>query len=208
MNIGGALRRCEEEDDDSARRRLHRRRGSGRCAWTAGGSTPPPPSPVFTTNQNITVDDRNIRRPENAPAKSIERERLKLRIAGLSGTNAGGHRGKAFGRAGARRFEKGVGWERRRRVMTPTPQQIEKKSDETHSKRAVGGARGHGDREDRSERRAEARAPSCRRGGALDGGASATSRARRARARTPRNELKRRLAAVEAERDGERDGLL
>ena len=87
MNIGGALQMAEEDDDDSALANGARRRGSVlQRMWTAGSPSTcrrrRRPSQRIRT---VAVDDRNVRRPENAPAKSIE-ERLKLRIAGLSGT--------------------------------------------------------------------------------------------------------------------------
>ena len=85
MNIDGALRRCDDDDDDLALRR--RRRGSvlQKCTDGRQSTSRDVAAAAFTTNQTVAVDDRDVRRPENAPAKSIE-ERLKLRIAGLSGT--------------------------------------------------------------------------------------------------------------------------
>ena len=148
-----------------------------------------------------------MRRPENAPAKSIE-ERLKLRIAGLSGTirevTAEKHLVEQERDALKRELER----ERRRRVMTPTPQQIEKKSDETSLKRELLAAReatatvktALNDARKRERRAVEL-------GGALRRRVG-DERRRADAAENECNELKRRLAAVEAERDGEQRRLI
>ena len=211
VNIGGALRRGEEDDDDSALPPTPPPRQRPSEMWTAGSSpqpsTPPPASPAFTTNQNVAVDDRNVRRPENAPAKSIE-ERLKLRIAGLSGcvreVTAEKHLVEQERDALKRELER----ERRRRVMTPTPQQIERKSDEIALKKELLAAR-----EATATVKTALNAARKRERRAVELGGALRRRVgdERRRADTAEhecNELKRRLAAVEAERDGEQRRLI
>ena len=209
VNIGGALRRCDDDDDDdSALPPTPPPRQRPSEMWTAGSpSTLPPPSPAFTTNQNVAVDDRNVRRPENAPAKSIE-ERLKLRIAGLSGCVREVTAEKHLVEQERDALKKELERERRRRVMTPTPQQIEKKSDEIALKKELLAAReatatvktALNDARKRERRAVEL-------GGALRRRVG-DERRRADTAENECNELKRRLAAVEAERDGEQRRLI
>ena len=108
MNIGGALRRCEEDDDDSALPPTPPPRQRPSEMWTAGS-----PSTTAAVAGLYNESEYNRRRSQRATAgeraREVNRGAAQIEDRRPQRYDKGGHRGKTFGRAGARRFEKGAG---------------------------------------------------------------------------------------------------
>jgi chromosome segregation ATPase len=150
----------------------------------------------------MAVDDRNVRRPEHAPAKSIE-ERLKLRIAGLSGAVREVTAEKHLVEQERKALKRELDRERRRKAVTPTPTQIERKSDDIALKRELLAARDATTQVKaalQDARKRERRAVEL--GGALRRRVG-DERVRADTAEAACGELRRRLAAAESEKDAD-----
>ena len=211
VNLGGVLRQ-QDDDDDSALPPTPPRPAPPSPAWTAASSAfpPTPPrrpapraaSPAWTAGANMAVDDRNVRRPENAPAKSIE-ELLKLRIAGLSGAVREVTAEKHLVEQEREALKRELDRERRRKSVTPTPTQIERKSDDIALKRELLAARDAATEVKaalQDARKRERRAVEL--GGALRRRVG-DERVRADTAEAACGELRRRLAAAESEKDAD-----